>query len=168
MASMTGRKHSFKGWVLDHESSLNPHCPLASLGFIFCLLHNLIIHAATIFLSSLSIWPFSGRHKDKSFKPNEAGLLFLHRLQQHCGTHSQRVGRRLKSQVGFNRASPTCSQFSRSRTPSQDYEAGAGERLLKRNEHPVYTLTLSHFLWPSFSDSRDQITELDGLTLSFS
>lgn len=124
---------------------------------------------------SPSIWPLTGdmgtlvmkgTHKDKSFKPKEAEL-FLHSLQLHCGTHSWMKGRRLKSQVGFNRPSPTCSQFSRSRTASQDYEAGAENRLHKRNEHPVYTWTVSPFLWPSFSTSRDQITELDGLTLSF-
>lgn len=78
------------------------------------------------------------------------------------------MGERAKSQVGFNRASPACSQSSRSRTPSQDYEAGAEERLHTRNKHPVYTLTLSPFLWPSFSTNRDQMTELDGLMLFFS
>lgn len=154
VASVTSRKHSFQGWGLDHKSGLNPHSPLASLEFIFCLLHNLIIlppqyfpppQAFGLLAGDMGTLVMEGTHKDKSFKSNEAGL-FLHSLQLHCGAHSWRMGRRLKSQVGFNKASPTGSQFSRGRTASQDYEAGAGDRLHTRNEHPVYTWTLSPFL----------------------
>lgn len=174
MASITSSRHSFKSWVLDHKSDLNLHSPLASLGFTF----NLIIHAPVLQYFP-PLWRrehFSWRHRysgdwghtqDMSFKPNKAGLLFLHSWQLHCETLSWRMGGRLKAQGGSKGHPPTHSQFSRSRTPSWDWEAGAGGRQAARRERaPNAHSGPAPLLWASFSTIRHGITGIDDLSQS--